>query len=115
MQKKGYNSVGSSPNTKTQYSRLKQIKDEEADPAKSSSEVHQVAADGCRGGSGSLNISGGGLKMKRVKSADKQAKAGRIKSVTLLTKPPTAPVEPLSAPLHWIFTGKVWMHLFLVR
>lgn len=41
--------------------------------------------------------------MKRVKSPDKQAKAGRIKSVTLLTKPPTAPLELLSAPLHRIF------------
>lgn len=101
---------------KAQYSWVNQKKDEEeADAAKSSFQVHQVTADGCCGGSGSLNNAGGGLKLKRhwVESPDKQAKSGRIKSVTLFTKPPTAPLELLSAQLQRIFTGKVCSSLFL--
>lgn len=66
------------------------------------------------GGGGSLNISAGGLEMKRVKSPDKQAKAGWIKSATLFAKPPTAALEPINARLHGIFTLKVAFHIFLV-
>ncbi len=70
-------------------------------------------ADGRCGGSRSLNNSGGGLKLKRhwVESPHKQAKSGRIKSVTLLTEPPTASLELLSAQLCWMFNGKVCCHL----
>ena len=98
-------------------SQPKKKEEEEADAAKSSFRGHQVTADGCCGGSGSLNnAGGGGLKLKRhwAESPDKQAKSGRIKSVTLFTKPPTAPlllVLSCSGSLLGRFSSSLFLRL----
>lgn len=82
---------------------------------KSPFEVHQVTADGCCGGSQSLNNSSGGLEVRShwVESPDKQAESGRIKICnTLFTKPPTASLQLLRAQLHCVFTGNVFLFFF---
>lgn len=114
--RKGYRSVRSSPNlTKKKGSIFMSQPKKRRRGSWCSKKFISGPSDGCCGGSGSLNNAGGGLKLKRhwVESPDKQAKSGRIQSVTLFTKPPTAPLELLSAQLQRIFTGKVCSSLFL--
>lgn len=86
---RGYRSVRTSPqkiNKERFNSHESTETNGEADPAKSSCEVHRVTADGFCGGRSSLNNNnGGGLKLKRrcFESPDKQAKSGRIKETPL--------------------------------
>lgn len=50
----------------------------------------------------------------RVESADKRAKAGRIKSVTLFTEPPAVPPDCFVLAGTGYLLEKVGLHSFLL-